>query len=289
MPELPEVETIRRQLATVLKRKTIKKVEIRLAKMIKGPSVLFKKNIKKARVTAVRRRAKIIILELSNGFTIFIHLKMTGQLVYKKKKIIRSGGHPINGGVEDLPNKFSHIFFTFTDGSRLFFNDIRQFGYLRLIRTEKVNDFFQELKLGPEPLDNKFSLTVFKDLLSKRKKTKIKQLLLDQTFIAGLGNIYATEVCFMTGLKPTRPAGRLKQAEINKLFKAIKKILLTAIKKQGTSSNTYMDAYGQPGRYVPLLKVYGRQGEKCYRCCKAVIKSVLLGGRGTAFCPKCQV
>jgi len=287
MPELPEVETIRRQLYSELKKKKITGIEIRLPRLVRGSVLSFKKGVLGSTVTDVRRRAKILILHLSNGFSIIIHLKLTGQLIYKKKNKVKIGGHPIKDGDKDLPNKYTQAIFIFKDGSKLFFNDLRKFGYFRLAKTTDLETMFQKEKFGPEPLDKRFTLEVFQALLNKKKITKIKPLLMDQTFMAGLGNIYATEACFEAGIKPTRPAGLLKPAKVIVLFKAVKRILLEAIKKQGSSSNTYVDAYGQPGGYVPLLKVYGRKGRPCRRC-RTKIKSINLAGRGTAYCPKCQ-
>jgi len=287
MPELPEVETIRRQLDSVLRKKKITGIEIRLPKLIKGPFFNIKKIVTWVTVERIIRRAKLLIVQLSNSYSLIIHLKMTGQLIYKHVGQLKIGGHPIKGGANDLPNKFTQAIFTFSDSSKLFFNDIRKFGYFRLIQTNNLDDLFRKENFGPEPLDDAFTLEVFKRLLSRRKKAKIKQLIMDQTQIAGLGNIYATEVCFYAGIRPTRVAGRLSKKEQEKLFNSIIDILKNAVKKQGTSSNTYVDAYGQPGKYVPLLRVYGRKGESCYKC-KTTIKSINLGGRGTTFCPKCQ-
>lgn len=287
MPELPEVETIRRQLATVLEGKKIRAVEVRLPKLIKGSAVLFKKHVVGAAITEVRRRAKLLIFGLSNGCSIIVHLKLTGQLIYQKKKVVAVGGHPIKDGHKNLPHRYTHLIVTFTDGGQLFFNDLRQFGYWKLVKTAELEKLFQEGTFGPEPLDEAFTLDVFRALLARRRTTNIKPLLMDQSFIAGVGNIYATEACFYAGVKPTRPASQLKPAEIAKLFTALKTILRQAIAKQGASADTYVDAYGQPGEYVPFLKVYGRGGQPCGRC-GTTIQSISLGGRGTTFCPHCQ-
>ncbi|XOU94647.1 MAG: DNA-formamidopyrimidine glycosylase [Candidatus Kerfeldbacteria bacterium] len=287
MPELPEVETVRSQLATVLKNKKINGLEIRKPKLIKSPIFSFKKNVVGAKVTGVKRRAKLIIINLSNSYSVFIHLKMTGQLVYRNKKILKVGGHPIKDGVKDLPNKYSHIIFSMTDGGELFFNDLRQFGYLKLVKTLDIDNIFVKSKIGPEPLDKEFSLDVFQKLLKKKPKSKIKPLLMDQTFVAGIGNIYAAEVCFSSKVDPRRLVNTLKEREIFDIYKHIVRILKLAVKKQGTSSKNYVDAYGNPGSYVPMLKVYGRKDKNCFQC-KTKILSMKLAGRGTNYCPKCQ-
>lgn len=287
MPELPEVETVRSQLASVIAKKKIKDINIRMSKLIKSPLAQFKREVINSTIKTVKRRAKILIIELNNGYSILIHLKMTGQLVYKDKGTIRGGGHPIKDGIKDLPNKYSHIFFIFTDGTKLFFNDLRQFGYMRLVRTQDLNSLFEKSNLGPEPLGDHFSYEDFDKLLKNKKNSKIKPLLMDQTFISGIGNIYAIESCFAAGIKPTRRVATLSKSEKKKLYQNLLRILKLAIKKQGTSAKNYVDAYGEPGNYVPLLKVYGRKGEPCLKC-GTTIKSIHLGGRGTTYCLKCQ-
>lgn len=286
MPELPEVETIRRQLVRELKNKRIKKVEVRLPKMVKGSVEVFKKYVV-GQVIGFKRRAKVLIIQLSNNYSVLVHLKMTGQLVIVKKKKVRSGGHPIKDGSKDLPNKYSHVIFYFTDGSILYFNDMRRFGYVRLVSAKDYNKVFNDFNFGPEPLSESFTLSSFKELIGKKKSGKIKPLLLDQKFIAGIGNIYAVESCFRAGINPVRDVKSLKPKEIEKLYKAIRYILSQAVRKQGTSSKNYVDAYGQPGEYVPLLKVYSRQGKPCYKC-HTKIASITMGSRSTAYCPKCQ-
>lgn len=287
MPELPEVETVRRQLDSTIANKKIIDVNIRVSKLIKTPLAQFKRVVINSEIKAVKRRAKILILELTNGYSILVHLKMTGQLIYKKNDKLKGGGHPINGGTKDLPNKYSHIFFIFSDGTMLFFNDLRRFGYMKLVKNSELQNLFKESKLGPEPLSDNFSYMIFENLLKNKKNSKIKPLLMDQTFISGIGNIYAIESCFAAGIKPIRRVATLTKNEKKKLYKNLIRILKSAIKKQGTSAKNYVDAYGEPGRYVPLLKVYGRKGESCLKC-KATIKAIHLGGRGTTYCPNCQ-
>ena len=287
MPELPEVETVRSQLATELKNKKINGLEIRKPKLIKGSVLGFKKIVAGTKILGVTRRAKLIIINLENKYSILVHLKMTGQLVYRNKKILTVGGHPIKDGAKDLPNKYSHIIFSMTDGGELFFNDLRQFGYLKVVKTNKLEEIFIKSKTGPEPLGNSFTLELFKSLLGKKSKSRIKSLLMDQSFVAGIGNIYAAEVCFSAKVDPRRLVRSLSTKEINDIYKHIIRILKLAIKKQGTSSKNFVDAYGNPGSYVPMLKVYGRQGLKCLKC-KNEIQSLKLAGRGTNYCPKCQ-
>ncbi len=287
MPELPEVETIKRQLARVLPGKKIRTVQVRVAKLIRGRVEEFIASCQGSRLTSLKRRAKILVFDLDNGCAILVHLKMTGQLVYQDKRTVKSGGHPIKNGTKDLPHKHTHVIFAFGDGSRLFFNDIRKFGYLQIIQSAEKEGYFEKLDLGVEPLSSSFKLTRFMDMLRDKPKARIKPLLMEQSFIAGVGNIYATEACYYASVRPQRRVRSLNKKEKIALYHALKKLLTMAIKKQGSSSNNYVDAYGKPGNYVPLLKVYGRSGERCDTC-RTTIKSLRLAGRGTAYCPHCQ-
>jgi formamidopyrimidine-DNA glycosylase len=173
----------------------------------------------------------------------------------------------------------------FNDGSKLFFNDLRKFGWARLIDDKGVNEIIESH--GPEPLTKEFTAKYLAALVKKYPNRKIKQILLDQKLIGGIGNIYADESCFCAGILPIRIAGKIKPAEIKKLYKCINRIIKLAIAKKGTSADTYVRTNGQPGGMEPYLKVYGREGEKCKRC-GGTINKIKLNGRGTHFCPKCQ-
>src|SRR3989344_7685757 len=293
MPELPEVETICRQLFKEVVGKKIKSVEIKMPKMVyfdgrRSDVKNFSKNLNGARVAKADRAAKILIIELSNRYTLLIHLKLTGQLIYRAKNgNLKRGGHPWPSAAVEVPNKWTHIIFYFSDGSKLYFNDLRQFGYLKLIKTKKIGEQKELKKLGPEPLDKNFTAEKFSEMLKKRGKAKIKPLLLDQNFLSGIGNIYADESLFYAGILPTRPAGKLKPAKIRKLYQGIKTILQKSIAQGGTSSDTYVTLSGRKGGYEKYLKVYGREKEKCQRC-GDIIKRIKLGSRSAHFCPKCQ-
>jgi formamidopyrimidine-DNA glycosylase len=203
---------------------------------------------------------------------------MSGQLIYQLIS------HP---ELDSGSLKHTHIIYTFADGSKLFHNDLRKFGFVKLIKTSEVPEYLKKEGYGPEPLENDFTLKIFKALLAKRSRKKIKPTLMDQTFIAGIGNIYADEICFYAGVRPTRIISTLGEKEIKKLFAGIKKILFEAIKYRGTSADQYLDAEGKEGKYAPRLKVYGRKGKKCLRC-GGIIQKIKLNGRGTYFCPRCQ-
>lgn len=270
MPELPEVETIKRQLSKKLKGKRIKKAEVRLRKLVRYSLDKFKKIVEGATVIGVSRRAKLLIIGLSSGYNLVIHLKLTGQLIF-------------NGQAD----KHSHLIYYFTDGSRLIHNDLRQFGFVKVIPKKELNEFLAKEKFGPEPLEKNFTLHLFRQLLTRKPRTKIKPLLMDQRFIAGLGNIYSDEVLFFAKVRPIRIVKTLKPEEIKKIYQGVRKILPRAIKRQGTSVDMYLTAEGKEGTYASLLKVYGRCDEPCF-VCQTKIKRLKLGGRSAHFCPRCQ-
>ncbi|MDD5731033.1 MAG: DNA-formamidopyrimidine glycosylase, partial [Candidatus Omnitrophica bacterium] len=224
----------------------------------------FKKSLEGAAIKKILRKAKMLIFELSNGKSLVIHLKMTGQPVYPGK------------------GKDSRVSFRFSDGNDLDFNDRRLFAELRVLDDWHSLKFIQGL--GPEPFD--LSAEKFREMLAA-KKTKIKPLIMDQTFIAGVGNLYAAEALFRAKISPDRPAASLSAKEIELLLREIKDTLSEAIKYKGSSIDQYVQLSGEPGDYVKYHKVYGREGKPC-PLCKTAIKRVSLGGRGTYFCPKCQ-
>jgi len=265
MPELPEVETIKRELEKAILGKKITEVCVHHPAVIRQPSVdKFKKGLQGAAIKHILRKAKVLILELSNGKSLVIHLKMTGQLVY-----------PGSG-------KNSRLSFHLSDGRILDFNDRRLFADLRLLDDWRSLKFIQGL--GPEPFD--LSLEEFKKKLAA-KKTKIKPLLMDQRFISGIGNLYAAEALFRAKIHPARPAQSLSEKEKGLLFKEIRKTLLEAIQHKGSSVDQYVQLSGEPGDYAKYHRVYGRQGKPC-PVCKVPVKRIALGGRGTYFCPQCQ-
>ena len=276
MPELPEVETIKRQLNKKIKGKKIKNAEIRLKKLVKYPLDKFRKLIKGAVIKNVGRRAKLLIFELSNNYCLITHLKLTGQLIYQRTR-----------NNEQRTTKHTHLIYHFTDGSRLIHNDLRQFGFVKVVFKKDLIDFLAKEKYGPEPLTKEFSLDLFRELLKKRPNSKIKPLLMDQTFIAGIGNLYSDEILFFARVLPIRRANTLKPAEVKRIYQGIKEILPTAISRRGSSSNDYVDAEGKEGDYFPLVKVYQRENKPCYFC-RTKIKRIKIGSRSAHFCPKCQ-
>jgi formamidopyrimidine-DNA glycosylase len=270
MPELPEVETIKRQLNLLAAGKKISRVEILLSKIIKTPLAEFKKAVTGAKIKEFNRRAKILIIELNNGWSMLLHLKLSGQLIFDGQK-----------------TKHTHVIFYFIDRHHLIFNDMRQFGYIKLIKTNNLEEFLKKEKFGPEPFDKNFTLARFSAILDKKPNAKFKQFLLDQKNIAGIGNIYSDEVLFASGVHPLRRIKDLKPSEIKAVYKNIKKILSEAVKAKGTSADLYIDAYGREGNFLPKLKVYGREGQKCVKC-KGGVERIKIGGRSAHFCLKCQ-
>ncbi len=292
MPELPEVETIRRGLAAKIKGLKIKKVEVLLAKQFQGkPS-----EVEGAKVVDVRRRGKINIIELNNGKSLLIHLKLTGQLVFAQSSNIKAPsskivlGHPIPfGGGNTLPAKSTHIIFNFSDGSRLFYNDVRQFGWIKVVPLGDLGNLSDLNKLGPEPFDKEFTSEYLQKIFSKTGKP-VKLVLMDQEKMAGVGNIYANDALWEARIDPQIPAKQLDNLTIEQLRKAIVKVLEEGIRYGGSTGGdeAFVNVEGHPGAYQKHFRVYQRQGEKCLRNDGGVIERTALGGRGTFFCPKCQ-
>ena len=292
MPELPEIETIVEGAKEKLKNLTIKNIEVRVPKMVGFLVPTFKKMTEKAKIKDARRMGKIIILDLSNGNSIYIHLKLTGQLVYQvqssKFKVQSVGGHPARVYDQPLPHKFTHVILHLSKGD-LFFNDIRKFGWLKVASTKDLPEMKEFKTLGPDPFDKKeFSLEKFKEKLKRRGRAKIKQVLLDQKFVSGIGNIYACEILYEAKVRPDRTVGSLNKDELEAIHDAIPKILKLAIKMGGSSENTYVNLEGEKGSFMNYAKVYQQTGKSCQRNDGGKIERITLGGRGTFFCPKCQ-
>ncbi|MFH1366439.1 MAG: bifunctional DNA-formamidopyrimidine glycosylase/DNA-(apurinic or apyrimidinic site) lyase, partial [Patescibacteria group bacterium] len=219
------------------------------------------------------RRAKLLIMELAGGLFLVFHLKITGPLIIKTAAA--------------APEKFTRVIFTSSNGQKLFFNDLRKFGYIKLFDKAGLEEMFKTMKYGPEPLDKDFTFEVFNNLLNKKKNALIKPLLLDPSFVAGIGNIYAAESLYLAKIRPTRKVRTLNEKERRLLYTGIKKVLSASIKRRGTSADSYLDAYGKKGDFERFLKVYGRQGQKCRRCPGQVVR-IAQRGRGTFYCSSCQ-
>ncbi|MBU0671038.1 bifunctional DNA-formamidopyrimidine glycosylase/DNA-(apurinic or apyrimidinic site) lyase [Patescibacteria group bacterium] len=286
MPELPEVQTIINDLNQVILNKKIATIDIRKSRLVKGSDSKFKKTLINNQFSKISRRGKLIIFSLKTyDLYLLIHLKMTGQLIYQSGKKVIAGGHSDTNPVNDLPNKHTHVIFTFSDKSKLYFNDLRTFGYLQLVDEKQLEKI--KSKFGIEPLSQEFTLEKFEEML-KGKNTAIKTFLLNQKFVVGLGNIYADEVCFDAGVKPQRRIKTLTKDEKQKIFKAIPKILKKSIKYRGTTFSDFVDGQGRTGNFVNHLKAHQQEGKQCPRCKKETIIKIKLNGRGTYYCPNCQ-
>lgn len=284
MPELPEVETIRRGLSNKIVGKKIIDVKIVKTRLVRNNPQLFKKSVAQNIILSIDRIGKLLIFNLADNNSLLIHLKMTGQLIYAFEDELVAGGHNLPQ-IDNLPNKYSHIIFQFADGSNLFFNDMRQFGYMYLVSREDRDVISQ--KYGIEPGRADFTLANFRAIIKSRKGI-LKAFLLNQQFISGIGNIYADEICFRARVLPSRKVNSLSGEDIKALWQASGYIIKKAIAKQGTTFRNYRDADNNKGNFVKYLKVYGRAGQKCLTCRKIKIKKIKLAGRGTHFCPHCQ-
>lgn len=288
MPELPEVETIRRDLEKKIAKNKIKGIEILADKSVHNRSSDFLNVLIGNNFKHIERRGKLLMFALGSAdkFSyLLVHLKMTGQLIYRHKKQLLAGGHSQTVMNAAVPNKFTRVIFTFGDGGQLFFNDLRRFGYLKLVSKEEKEKTIKN-NFGIEPLTSDFTLEAFEKLFKKRQ-TNIKALLLNQKLISGIGNIYADEICFCAKILPTRKVNNLSVLEIKKLFKCAEDVLRVAIVNRGTTFNNYVDSDGHTGSHLNFLNVYGRDGEKCKKC-KAIILKKKHVGRGTHYCPNCQ-
>lgn len=269
MPELPEVQTVVQALnVSGIIGHTIKDVKIFYPKLV---SKDFVKKVKNKRITAITRRGKYIILHL-NSSAIVVHLKMSGHFLHSPKDIIE---------------KHIHLYFLLDNKERLFFHDVRKFGRFYLV--DNLETFFQNI--GPEPLSKAFTEKQFLERVDNRKKI-IKALLLDQSFVAGIGNIYSDEILWLAKIHPKRRANSLNKAELKRLFLAIKAVLRKGIKNQGTtlgsSSSNFFSIDRRIGGNQNFLKIYGRKNLPCMRC-KTKIEKIRVNQRGTYFCPKCQL
>lgn len=254
MPELPEVETIRGGLEKRIVGQTVKSVEIRVPQLFHGES----KNIIGAKVAGVRRRGKVLLMDLDNGQTLMCHLKMTGQLVYQShdEKVKVVGGHPQAAYNEPLPHKHTHVIIIFTSGDKLYFNDLRKFGWMEVRATSEVENHGLVSKLGPDPLHDEFTWQVLKERIGKYKNRMIFPAIMDQKLVAGIGNIYANESLYVAKISPERKVGALSDDDWQKLHDAIQAVLRESLKYGGTSDSTYVGVDGQRGDYLAHARVY---------------------------------
>lgn len=337
MPELPEVETVKRGLNTLLVGHVIKKVIHDTPKSFPNAPTDVEQFLINAEVTAVRRRAKVLLIDLSSKYSLVIHLKMTGQLVYvkapnckdqttnniqniqiqslKQANSVRSAnasisknaklgegsakrledelrfgaGHPSESLVGKLPDRSTRVEFDLDSGAKLFFNDQRKFGWVRLLPTIEIPNIDFMKKVGPEPLEKSFTDKEFIQRLERRKNTTIKAAILDQTVLAGIGNIYADESLWAAQIHPSIRVKDVPTKKLKKLFTEIRTILELAIEKGGSTDKNYVNAEGKEGSYLSFAHVFRREGKPCLRHPEVKIEKIRVAGRGTHICPLCQV
>jgi formamidopyrimidine-DNA glycosylase len=279
MPELPEVEIVRRQLEEKVRGRTIERVRVLEPKTV-GRDKLFAKKIAKAQIESIDRVGKLLIFKLSKPDTYLLgHLKMTGQFIFNER-----GGGKKKVGYADLPNRHTRVVFYFKNGAELFFNDIRKFGYLKRATVKEARQIRQTV--GIEPLSPGYTWRKFQTIFSNRT-TSLKAILLNQALIAGLGNIYVDEACYQAGINPARRADSLSAKEKQKLFYACARVLKEALGRGGTTFRSFANVDGRKGDFASRLHVFQRQGQPCLRC-GSTIQKIRVAGRGTHYCPSCQ-
>lgn len=308
MPELPEVTVVVNSLNKAIKGLILKSLEFDWAKKFYWGE-FSAKDIKGARILGLRRLGKVVVIDLvrnagvhprgapsldldhpggeTRGLSIVIHLKLTGQLIYQNKKTKVGGGHPIPPLNSPVPNSTTRATFEFTNGGHLYFNDLRKFGWVKVVATneESIKNAIGKVELGPDPMVMKFE--EFSQRIKKKPQARIKKLLMDQSFVAGVGNIYSDEALWRAKVHPRRAVISLLPAEIKAIFDGLKESFELAIKKGGSSANSFVDGRGEKGLYLTFAKAYHRTGEPCERCGTKIVR-LKTDGRSAHFCPNCQ-
>ncbi len=288
MPELPEVETVRLGLQEFLPGQAILSINTDWANSLPIADELIENYLLNAKVESVKRRGKLIIMPLTSKYSLLIHLKMTGQLVYRPNSGKGfGGGHPSDSLIDKLPNKSTRVTIKLSDGI-LFFNDQRKFGWVKLEKSQGLyrNNAFLS-KLGPEPLEDSYTFELFNSAIQRHPNTSIKAAILDQTVLAGVGNIYADESLFAARIHPLTKAGLVSTIKLKRLYKSIREVMSLSISLGGSSDRNYVDAKGNKGSYLKFAKVFRKEGSPCPEC-GGVIKKIRAAGRGTHICPRCQ-
>ena len=271
MPELPEVQTVVDSLRPKICNKRFSKVEVVEEMLVEKTEIEeFKDILTEQKIESIRRRGKYIIMELGNGYYLVTHLRMTGRFIY-------------NDTVEEV-GEYDYILFEFVEGGELRLGSKRKFTRVYLV--DDLAEAGSLTDLGPEPLSDEFTLDEFRNMIAKRRG-RMKPLLLNQKFIAGIGSIYADESLFIAGIHPERKADTLNGGEITELYEAIKTVLAEGIKHRGTTKWDYVDASGEAGSYQDELRVYDRAGEECF-VCGTMVQRIEVGSRSAYFCPRCQ-
>lgn len=276
MPELPEVESLRRILVRSVIGRTIVSVRIAEKRLRQRVASDFAAKITGRRIVKLSRRAKYLIAELDGDHVMLVHLGMSGSLTHREDGF----------RADDFDPRHDHLEFLLDDGSRLVYNDPRRFGLIRLVERAALTSAPELKGLGPEPLSREFNAG-YLAAKARGRTAAIKNVIMDQRIVAGIGNIYASEILFRAGVRPTRRAGRVTRSEMEKIVEATPVILRAAIGSNGTTFRSYRDSRGQPGRFAERLRVYGREDEPCFTC-STPIRNVVVGQRASFYCPKCQ-
>ena len=289
MPELPEVETVRRGLAELLPGRVVARaVVFDSPKSFPNAPADVEQFLYGARVTAVRRRAKVLMIDLDTRYSLVVHLKMTGQLIFRGAQSF-AGDHPNDSLIGKLPDRSTRVQIDFVDGSRLFFNDQRKFGWVKLLPTDEVKNLPFMQKVGPEPLDPNTRAEDFIQRIRRRQNSMIKPAFLDQAVIAGVGNIYADEALWAARIHPQTRVRNVSDQQLNTLFNELRHILQLSIDQGGSTDKNYVDAEGRKGNYLTFAHVFRREGQACHRHPDQEVIKLKVGGRGTHICPVCQV
>ncbi len=307
MPELPEVQTVVSELNQKLRGRKIKRVVVNMGKIISiGPQTVsnirdisqktvneFVKLLTGRKFESVSRRGKMLIFNVDGPLSLLSHLKMTGQFIFEDKAQAKKTGsqyrilNKLTAPLVKLPAKHTHVIFYFTDGATLYYNDLRQFGYLRIVKDADIDRVKEFKEYGPEPLEKEFTLEVFRDALKNRKKIPIKLALMDTKVVVGIGNIYSDEILYHARVRPDRKTETLTSRELKAVYEQIKPVLQTGIKYKGSSVGDFIRTDGKWGSMGKHHFVYGRKKQSCLGC-GTIIQSMKLGGRTSSFCPKEQ-
>jgi formamidopyrimidine-DNA glycosylase len=288
MPELPEVETVRRGLSRLLVGKRVQSVSNDTEKGFPNAPSDVKQFLLGATIKDIRRRAKVLMIDLSSEYSLVIHLKMTGQLVYRGDEVF-GAGHPNDSLIGELPDRSTRVILTFDDGSHLYFNDQRKFGWVRLYPTIEIPNIDFMKRVGPEPLEDSFTSTDFIQRIRRRNGTTVKAAILDQTVLAGVGNIYADESLWGAKIHPASRVRDVTDAQLAQLLSEIKYVMHLSIEKGGSTDRNYVNAEGERGSYIDFARVFRQEGLPCSRHPDVLIEKSRVAGRGTHTCPVCQV
>lgn len=288
MPELPEVEIVRRGLDATVRGARIETVQVLWPPFVDATPAKIHTTVVGRRIGAARRRGKLLILDLDHDVHLLVHLMMTGQVVvHRRGRPVLAGGHPTPNILGPMPNPWTRAVFTLSGSRTLFVNDSRKFGRIRVVdAAELAGDPFLS-HLGPEPLSDDFTVPVFQARLMRHRSAPIKAALLDQTTVAGLGNIYADECLHVAGIDPRQPTGSITRPRVRRLHDAIQTVLRDAVEHGGTSFASYVNEARHRETFLAHARLFGRQGQPCV-VCGTPIERIRVAGRGTNRCPHCQ-